>query len=610
MMKEEEGLAQEGEETNPTTTNQTEGDEKENKDKKEEEKGSGLWLDAWKDPLAGVRAFSNCLELADIAGDGSHKLLVADASRTLKVFSGTELVAENPLLDVPSAICCFYMSYNDAVHRPAVAISSGPYIYIYMNLRPYYKFTLPPVEVNQVEADIWANLRNQKITIAQAVEDLENAKENGVSLTSRSLDLLALEDDGDKQMSYVAEHKNSPLVQQTVIVTMAVLKKDKEEHGAIGCLVIGTENCRILILDPTGSSIMKKVSLPSIPAFIVATGLYDVDYRIVVACRNGNIYTVRDGELTGVVIELESQPCGLCRVDKSIMVGTMANVMHSYHVKGKKQYSVYMPCGITNMTALSMETMRTTKATIVALANGEIRVYNAKSLIHTLQTNDIITGLKFGKYAREDNTLVIAYRSGTIHIKMLPRLASLEATKGQNAGPPPEQNIPIRVPKKTRLYIEQTQREKEFGTEMHRVFQRDLCKLRLATARAYVKVLTDGQGPLSYTSGSSLRLTAHVQGLGPLFKIKLNIQNTGTKSLTAIPIVFTFNQSIYRMPNPTLLLPLLVPSLVYNYEVDVECIDEAAGADVIRVYVCNPNSAIPIITALVNMPLADFLLSQ
>jgi Bardet-Biedl syndrome 1 protein len=608
MMKEEEGLAAEGED--PIAPPEKKPAEDEKKEEKPKDEKKPLWLNAWEDPLAGARAFSSCIELADITGDGNHKLLIADANKQLKVYSGTDLVAENALLDVPSAICCFYMTYNDAVHRPAVAVSSGPYIYIYMNLRPYYKFTLPPVEVNQIETDIWANLRSQKIPVQQAVDDLENAKENGVSLTSRSLDLLALEDDAEKQKAYVDDHRNSPLIQQTVIVAMTVLKKDKDEHGAIGCLVIGTENSRILILDPTGSSIMKKVQLPSIPAFIVATGLYDVDYRIVVACRNGNVYTVRDGELTGIVIELESQPCGLARVDKSVMVGTMANVLHSYHVKGKKQYSVYLPSSITNMVALSMETMRTTKATIVALANGEIRVYNGKSLIHTLETNDVVMGLKFGKYAREDNTLVVAYRSGTIHIKMLPRLASLEVTKGQTSGPPPEQNIPIRVPKKTRLYIEQTQREKEFGTEMHRVFQRDLCKLRLATARAYVKVLTDGQGPLSYTSGSSLRLTAHVQGLGPLFKIKLNIQNTGTKSLTEIPIVFTFNQSIYRMPSPTLLLPLLVPSLVYNYEVDVECVDEGAGADVIRVYVCNPHSAIPIITALVNMPLADFLLNQ
>jgi len=59
-------------------------------------------------------------------------------------------------------------------------------------------------------------------------------------------------------------------------------------------------------------------------------------------------------------------------------------------------------------------------------------------------------------------------------------------------GPPPEQDIPLAVPKKTKLYVEQTQREREMAPEIHRRFQRDLCKLRLTTARAYVKTLTDG----------------------------------------------------------------------------------------------------------------------
>jgi Bardet-Biedl syndrome 1 protein len=90
-----------------------------------------------------------------------------------------------------------------------------------------------------------------------------------------------------------------------------------------------------------------------------------------------------------------------------------------------------------------------------------------------------------------------------------------------HAGPPPEQDIPLTVPKKTKLYIEQTQRERDQAVEMHRLFQRDLCKLRLATARAYVKVLTDGHGPLSYTAGSSLRLNPQVQGLGPIFRLKV-----------------------------------------------------------------------------------------
>jgi hypothetical protein len=53
--------------------------------------------------------------------------------------------------------------------------------------------------------------------------------------------------------------------------------------------------------------------------------------------------------------------------------------------------------------------------------------------------------------------------------------------------------MPLQIPKKTRLYVEQTQREREQALDMHRIFQRDLAKLRLTSARAYVKILTDGQ---------------------------------------------------------------------------------------------------------------------
>ena len=31
----------------------------------------------------------------------------------------------------------------------------GSHIYIYRNLRPYYKFVLPPEDVNQDEQSIW-----------------------------------------------------------------------------------------------------------------------------------------------------------------------------------------------------------------------------------------------------------------------------------------------------------------------------------------------------------------------------------------------------------------------------------------------------------------------
>lgn len=70
------------------------------------------------------------------------------------------------------------------------------------------------------------------------------------------------------------------------------------------------------------------------------------------------------------------------------------------------------------------------------------------------------------------------------------------------------------VPKKTRLYVEQTQREKGQAEEIHRAFQKDLCRLRLTTARAYVDTITDSrQGVSAIGHGASLRLHALCQGL-------------------------------------------------------------------------------------------------
>lgn len=72
----------------------------------------------------------------------------------------------------------------------------------------------------------------------------------------------------------------------------------------------------------------------------------------------------------------------------------------------------------------------------------------------------------------------------------------------------------MQIPKKTKLYVEQTQREKIQAGEIHRAFQKDLCRLRLTAARAYVDTITDGkQGVSAVGSAASLRLHAQCQGL-------------------------------------------------------------------------------------------------
>ena len=199
------------------------------------------------------------------------------------------------------------------------------------------------------------------------------------------------------------------------------------------------------------------------------TGLYKVDYRIVVACRDGNIYTIKGGAkpatVLGTVIELESQPCAVVRVEKSIIVACMDKVVHSFHIKGKKQYSTYLPGKVTNLEAVQVQRVRIFSGYLVAIAPSddsfhsssaamvtEVRLYNDKgTLVHTLPMGgNIVTAMRFGPFHRESNTLVLACKTGSLLFKILRRKASLEVSSGA-PGAPAEQDVPLQVPKKTKL---------------------------------------------------------------------------------------------------------------------------------------------------------------
>ncbi|KAJ1632773.1 bardet-Biedl syndrome 1 family protein [Pavlovales sp. CCMP2436] len=561
------------------------------------------WLHAWRDPVADLKAFSPCMRLVDLNGDGDYKLIVADAERRLKVYRNTSLISENVLLDVPVSMCVTYTEASKP-RVPCVSVASGPHVFIYRRLRPYYKFTVPPTPMAQAESDTWTKLNRGDMEIGQAVDALINARDSGAALTTRSVDLINT-DSADERRALVDAWRSSPLTHQTVITCMETIKKNMDDDDALSQLVIGTESGSVLILDVGGVTIVSRFQLPSAPVYIAVTGLCDVEYRIVCACRNGSVYTIKNGELTGTAIELEAQPCGLVRVDKLIMVACMGSVVHAYHIKGKKSYSLYQPAPVAAIEVLTLQRVRSAKALLVSLHNGEVRLYSEKTVVATLHVDDPAVGMRFGAYGREEAALALVGKAGTLVIKMLQRTANLDASSAP-PGPPSEQDIPLAIPKKTKLYVEQTQREREQATEMHRIFQRDLCKLRLNTARAYVKVLTDGQqGPQSYTVGTSVRLTAQVQGLGPLFKLKLNLQNMGSKPIHELEMSLSGNPMLYRLRTRVLKLPLLLPSLTYRCECDVESIDESGASDAIRVYVCNTTSKLPIISAVVNMPLSE-----
>jgi len=527
---------------------------------------------------------------------------MVDLKKRIRIYKGTTIQWEQKLLDAPCAVQCFYHEVASPP-IPTLAVASGHQVFIYRYMRPYLKFTLPPIDIDPAEVEVWKELQKDAIDVRMAYEKLNAARENGTVLSNHSIDFLAMED-SEQQADFVKKIKDSLLQQQTSITCMEVLKQNMDEATAVSMLVLGTENKMIYILDSSALNIATKVELDAVPTFISVLGLYDVEYRITVACRDGNIYTIKNGQVLHSVIELETQPVGLVRYDKNIYVGCMDSVIHCFHFKGKKNHSIYLPCPISCMNLLQITKSRVAKALVVALNNGEVRLYNGKHLICTSKTNDVVTGMRLGTFGREEGSMVLSFKSGALMVKILQRSANLDVSS-TTPGPPPEQDIPLDVPKKTKLYVEQTSREREQAIDMHRTFQRDLCKLRLSTARAYVNLLGAGHGPMSSAGGAQVRLNAQVTGMGPEFKVVVRVQNAGVHALYDVPLMCTTNPALYRMPKPCFYLPILVPQQVYLVEIPITCGNENGGTDCVRLFLCSQSSNVPIISAIVNMPISE-----
>ena len=58
-------------------------------------------------------------------------------------------------------------------------------------------------------------------------------------------------------------------------------------------MVFGTENKQVFILEGNGTKIMRRFELKSVPVRITVMGIYDIDYKMAIACRDGKIYIIK-----------------------------------------------------------------------------------------------------------------------------------------------------------------------------------------------------------------------------------------------------------------------------------------------------------------------------
>jgi Bardet-Biedl syndrome 1 protein len=590
--------------------------------------GGEPWLHAWHDPVAGLHCEgSSCLATVDVDGSGDSSLLVLERGRSsspvgaqLKVFKGTSVRETHALSGQPAVAVCAVAESCDQESR-LVAVAVGCYIFFYRDLKPFYKFAAPAPARNSDEVSIWEALSRQEgdSAVESAADRLRVLRADGVPLSSRSTMLLAMSS-GEEREKWVRAHAGSPLPTHSSITCMSTLPKTAGEVTP-SLLLVGTEEQQLLIVDAPGSMLVHFcLDLSSPSALMVVSGSFDVEWRVVIACRDGRIYTVKSGEkrnsaiVTGTVISPSAFPVAVARLDRSIIVATADRRITWYTLKGRAEYSVPTPAPVSAMVSLERQG---TFCVLAATNDGKILLYSGREVIHTMQLPEPASAMLFSRYGREDASLIlVGAKSGSLTIKMLNRRAELNAVQSET-GPPWEQSVPLPVPQKTRLFVDLAKREQLQAIDMHRCFQQDLIRLRLETARAYVTCVKGGHMSNALTVGSSADLgpisfSVECAGLGPSFKLRLSIVNGGTSCLRQVALTFLYSPDLYHIPEGIVSIPCVLPGEAARREVRVFSVDSTGTAGDIRVVLLQGTTGggRELSSALVNMPLSELPLAD
>ena len=215
----------------------------------------------------------------------------------------------------------------------------------------------------------------------------------------------------DEAKKYIDLFKSIELKKTLTITCLSKMNKSSPEEDAINCLIVGTEQKIMYIIDSEAFTILASMECPSVPVFINASGIYDIEFRIMVGCRDGSLYSFKRGFKTPkVAIPLVSQIVGIEKSGKNVIIGCMNRYLYCYTTKGKKVWRLEMPSDILAMGAIDLKD-KGIQGVIVSLSNNEVHIYRDKYIISKFKAQDAVIGIRFGRFGREDSNLIMTTKS-------------------------------------------------------------------------------------------------------------------------------------------------------------------------------------------------------
>ncbi|XP_015124147.1 Bardet-Biedl syndrome 1 protein homolog [Diachasma alloeum] len=563
------------------------------------------WLDAVWEPSANMHVLPGGLDMLDVSGDNEARLIVTDLgseatdSAKIRVYKGADQVTEHNMIEPPCGVVGFY-SENAEPRSTAVAVGAGSSVYIYKNMRPHFKYCLPYLDAHPKEREIWhrAGL-DLDLNVLSLRDDLELLfKELGAAFISpRTIKFLSM--DENLRVEFAEQYRRLPLIRMNAVSTIGLIRKDSWNEPASSCIIVGTESGEILILHPRSFSLVDKHHIGWAPVAVTSTGLWSGDGRIFVISRDGRIGAVRKGwdtinlweKLPAPAVAISTLTCDGAAV--ALMDGTLCG----FSGNGVKLWRIQLPGLVLDLTSLPVPQTGLSLLAISVPRSG-VLIYDGQHHVDTINMMEPVSAMKYGRMGQEERAMAMVTIPGGLAVKILKRTANFSARPGTSHSITELGQSTFAIPKKTRLFVEQTIRERAEAKKIHNTFQQGFLRLRLTVAKKAQQELNSGKEP----SINPITMEASVLGLGPTYVLRTIVTNLSEEP--SEPSLFLVFRGVETIIKPRVVELPLLPSGI-PIPVVVKATPTSAVAEKVQILLCKKGKIKPIASASLLLPLAE-----
>uniref|UniRef100_A0A7E4V3X9 BBS1 domain-containing protein n=1 Tax=Panagrellus redivivus TaxID=6233 RepID=A0A7E4V3X9_PANRE len=598
------------------------------------------WVRALWEPALNIETIKQNIAVGNFSS-GEASLIVVDspygAAKRLVHMKGLTLASDVALPSEPVGIVPFVVDNGVA---PCVAVAIQSSLLVYRNMRPYYRYNIPFSEGEDLppgEAYLW-----EQAVVKEAI-DAEKLNQNltEIRLSNGILKMsfqsqFFLTSTPQIQAMILAEaietYKNlgkRPTLNNVTITCLTTMKKDASVDE-VDVLVIGTDLGKIYFVDGQTYQLLEKIQLPPdfTPYKLITAGEFmeDSEFHLFVICRgreevllltkssNNGIHVKKEIYLKSFVVT------AVVTKMKHIVFGTRDQRLLWYNLKGKKQKELQLTDRIIDMEVFYHDARNYSGILIAFPQKVEIHLEPSYMCLDTLKIFEeshiqSISWIKYGKYGREPEVLLVGFglpvdkcsdNSG-MAIYMFRRTATLEAV-GIVGPPVPKRKL--QIPKRTKVFVENAEREINNAKHMHASYQRDMFLLRLKITKEYHNLSLQSHGAVPMSSeAEAFDISLDINGFGPSFliNIKLRANAEMPEKPTKRYFVFKYDHSLYHFDYTIIPVPdILHQNNEITFANNVKCLNpEKDLRGDVKVYLINALKRPPVWQTSFEMPLSE-----